>query len=847
MLFFTPIPPPEVNQVVTPYENRELAENNFSPFAQQGKKTMQLFIETSMPRGFLAMPYKDKINFFGMNGKYLLKTTPIPEIFPDDYPDTIYSLLNLYAKNNTQITEGGDYAYYILRSKLDPLYIDKGSYQGKGSFLISDNSFIDDINNGSKISTGGPTFLIANKSRIHKFINRGEITSSSSVDNGAGLFISTDSKAGSVSNTGKIRGKYGIYNQGEISNNINNSGIIEGDIINTGTIKGDIVNTGIIRGNIVNSGKIIGDAVLASAHFNLTGKNGIIQGQITGNDSSALSFGDKSNPGNWSTTDKQISVGHINITSGSTLNVTRTNKMTATSQDANAVTNEGRLIIESGASLTSNMVNIRLLRMDNSSQLNGNLDNRGILSSGESSTLASITTNVTNTLTIKGNYIGTAGSSVSLSGRLTGNTFLHDKLVITGDTTGTSNLHINHGQINVAQMPEELQLINVGGKSEGIFTYSERIVAGMYDYKLQKGNAGGTEYKSWYLSSYSPQAASDPVSVEAMPGKTVRIRMVRPEAASYASNLQAAHALFTHSQDSGAHYTDKADGNANTPRLWMRHEGGRNTATMADSQLNTTASRYVIQLGSEVGIWQSHNGGQASVGIIGGHLKQNSLSRNSINNYRSYGSVSGYSTGLYGKWQQNQADISGLYADGWLQLGWFKNDVKGERLVSEQYQSRGLGLSTTLGYNWRLLSFLSTKGMDNSFWLQPQAQLLWTDIKAKDHLEHNGTHVSIASRNLQTKLSLGAFFQIKNEGNLSSARVLRPFVKASWIHNTEPMGVNMGSGSQHFAGTGHQAELEAGVEGQLTGNISIIAGISHKSGGREYSDTQGTLNAKYCF
>lgn len=280
----------------------------------------------------------------------------------------------------------------------------------------------------------------------------------------------------------------------------------------------------------------------------------------------------------------------------------------------------------------------------------------------------------------------------------------------------------------------------------------------------------------------------------------------------------------------------------------MRNEGGRNTARPADGQNKTSANRYVLQLGGDVAARESDAACRLSLGVMGGYAKQHSTIRNGLSSHDAKGSVDGYSTGHYSTLYQNPADKSGLYMDGWLQYGWFNNEVKGKDLAPETYKSHGLGASAETGYNWRLISWLSRSGTDSSFWLQPHAQVIWSGVKADDHTEANGTRVQgTGSDGVQTKLGLRAYMNGKSAQDKGTAREFEPFVEANWLHSTENDGVRMNGTESHVTGTRNAGELKAGVDGQLAEALSVNLSVAQQMGGKGYSDTEGMLGMKVSF
>ncbi|WP_436859726.1 autotransporter outer membrane beta-barrel domain-containing protein, partial [Citrobacter tructae] len=120
-----------------------------------------------------------------------------------------------------------------------------------------------------------------------------------------------------------------------------------------------------------------------------------------------------------------------------------------------------------------------------------------------------------------------------------------------------------------------IELITVAGTSDGEFKQNGRIVAGAYDYTLERGE--GTNDKNWYLSSaLSPEDPVDPVypvdpakpanptdPIKPVKPQSPRESAIRPEAGLYGMNLQAANTLFnTRLQDrlGETHYVDALTG-----------------------------------------------------------------------------------------------------------------------------------------------------------------------------------------------------------------------------------------------------------------------------------------------
>ncbi|MBN3173927.1 autotransporter outer membrane beta-barrel domain-containing protein, partial [Pectobacterium brasiliense] len=329
------------------------------------------------------------------------------------------------------------------------------------------------------------------------------------------------------------------------------------------------------------------------------------------------------------------------------------------------------------------------------------------------------------------------------------------------------------------------------------------------------------------------------------------LRMVRPEAGAYAANLGASRTLFNVSLNDradGTLYTDPHTGETRTSSLWIRNEAGRSKAALSDGQNKTKANRYVMQLGGNVSTWESETAGRLSLGIMGGYAHQHSTTRNTLTGNEAKGSINGYSVGIYSTWYQNPTDKSGLYVDSWLQYGWFNNEVKGNGLAPETYKSRGLSSSVETGYSWQVLTLPSSLDIENSFWLQPRAQILWTGIKPESHTERNGTRVeAIESEAVETKLGVRAFLRSKSTQELRISRKFEPYVEANWIHRTEDNGLKMDGDKSWVAGGRNVGEFKAGIEGRLKDGLSVNLSLAQQIGGKSHRDTEGMLSIKYNF
>ncbi len=112
------------------------------------------------------------------------------------------------------------------------------------------------------------------------------------------------------------------------------------------------------------------------------------------------------------------------------------------------------------------------------------------------------------TLTVAGNYTGNGGT-LEIETELGGDASPTDRLVVTGDTAGSTNVKvINVGGTGAATV-EGIKIVDVGGASSGTFSLlgdyvingEQAVVAGAYGYTLQKNGVSTPGDGDWYLRS----------------------------------------------------------------------------------------------------------------------------------------------------------------------------------------------------------------------------------------------------------------------------------------------------------------------------------------------------------
>ncbi|CAD5645699.1 outer membrane autotransporter barrel domain-containing protein [Escherichia coli] len=485
----------------------------------------------------------------------------------------------------------------------------------------------------------------------------------------------------------------------------------------------------------------------------------------------------------------------------------------------------------------------------NNSIINGNITNDADLSFGTAKLLSAtvngslvnnknIILNPTkesagNTLTVA-NYTGTPGSVISLGGVLEGDNSLTDRLVVKGNTSGQSDIvYVNEGGSG-SQTIEGINIISVEGNSDAEFSLKNRVVAGAYDYTLQKGNVSGTDNKGWYLTSHLP---------------TSDTRQYRPENGSYATNMALANSLFLMDLNERKQFSAVSDNTQpESASVWMKITGGRTSGKLSDGQNKTTTNQFINQLGGDIYKYHAEKLGDFTLGIMGGYANAKGKTINHTSKKGARNTLDGYSAGLYGTWYQNGANATGLFAETWMQYNWFNASVKGDGLEEEKYNLNGLTASVGGGYNLNVHTWTSPERIKGEFWLQPHLQAIWMGVTPDTHQEDNGTVVQgTGKNNLQTKAGIRASWNVKSTLDKDTGREFRPYIEANWIHNTHEFGVKMSGDSQLLSGSRNQGEIKTGIEGVITQNLSVNGGVVYQAGGHGSNAISGVLGIKYSF
>lgn len=346
------------------------------------------------------------------------------------------------------------------------------------------------------------------------------------------------------------------------------------------------------------------------------------------------------------------------------------------------------------------------------------------------------------TLTVTGNYVGNGGT-LNLNAKFGGDASSTDRLVVNGDTSGTSALKVTNVGGGGAQTTEGIKVVQVDGASNGTFALQgdytfhgqQAVIGGAYAYTLQKNGIATPADGDWYLRSSlinpPPAAPSGPIYQPGVP-----LYEAMPQV------LHALNSLPTLQQRVGNRYSDinavntaaasSGGGAATEPNaFWGRTEGSYSSFKPTSS---TTLS------GTNIGQWKARTGldGQLYANqdgtLIGGVTAHFGTAIADIRSKYGDGRISATGTGFGGTltWYGE----SGFYVDGQAQATFFNSNLKSD-LVGRDIANgiRGVGYATSIETGKRF-------GVSGPWALTPQAQLVYSALDA-DFGDNFGNKISL--------------------------------------------------------------------------------------------------------
>ncbi|ECG8590003.1 autotransporter outer membrane beta-barrel domain-containing protein [Salmonella enterica subsp. salamae] len=449
--------------------------------------------------------------------------------------------------------------------------------------------------------------------------------------------------------------------------------------------------------------------------------------------------------------------------------------------------------------------------------LNGDLMNMGTLASGSNSRTPG------NTLYVDGDYTGNGGS-LYLNTVLGNDDSATDKLVITGDASGETGLYIN-GIGEGAQTVKGIEVVDVGGvSSSDAFELKNQVQAGLYEYRLYRDESTS----DWYLASKAKEDGGDVTpqyraDIGAYMGNQWMVR-----------NLQ----MQTLYDREGSQY-HSADGS-----VWARFKAGNAESEAVSGNIDMDSNYSQFQLGGDVLAW--NNGAQSfTVGVMASYINADTDSTGNRgadgSQFTAKGSVDGYNLGVYATWFADAQTHSGVYVDNWYQYGIYNNSADNGDVGAESYDSTANAVSLETGYRYDIAP---GNGNGNSVSLTPQAQVVWQNYKADSVTDNNGTRIDDQNGDSWTT-RLG----LRVDGKLYKGKttVIQPFVEANWLHASDDVTVSFDGARVEQDIPANRAELKVGLQANIDKQWSIRAQVAGQTGSNDYGDLNGSLNLRYAW
>jgi len=379
------------------------------------------------------------------------------------------------------------------------------------------------------------------------------------------------------------------------------------------------------------------------------------------------------------------------------------------------------------------------------------------------------------TLTIAGDYAA-QGGGLEIRTQLGADDSPTDKLVITGDSAGTTPVTVKNMGGTGAQTQRGIQVVQVHGLSAGRFDLANgdyviggrpALVAGAYGYVLQQDSADG----GWYLRSSLTNPGTtptdpgttptdpgttptdpgttptDPGTTPTDPGTTptdpgtptpgggkpgaeppLLYQPGVPVYEAYANTLLHLSQLPTLRQRVGNRLYDPADAGRNG--VWSRVEG--TTSRLEPAASITGVRQNVDSWKAQFGVDRILAGQEEGARLVGGLAFHYGKADTRVSSAYGNGKIDTTSYGLtptltwYGK--------NGVYIDAQAQATWFDSDLNsglaGKLKSGQKAQSYGLGIEAGKAF-----------GLSEGFALIPQAQLTYVSSRFDRFNDKFGTRV----------------------------------------------------------------------------------------------------------
>lgn len=352
----------------------------------------------------------------------------------------------------------------------------------------------------------------------------------------------------------------------------------------------------------------------------------------------------------------------------------------------------------------------------------------------------------TDTLTIRGNYVG-QGGYLNLHTVLGADGSASDRLIIDGGAvSGSTRVEIqNVGGLGAQTTGDGIEVISAinGGTTtalttgDGFFLAGGQVDAGAFEYRLFASNQAGTS-ENWYLRSQASDQTGtpgDPDPEDPGSGQTEEppaYRLEVPLLAALPGSLAMGDLAFlgTLHRRVGDDFGTVADRFTVPGRLWGRaiYEDGK-TRRRGDARPETDGRSYGFQIG--VDLFEFGSGaGHHNAGVYGGYVD-------------SRWDVTGFASGLedqragrlkpnttYAGFYWTYKAESGLYFDTVVQHSWYGGDADVQNGNRARIDGTGVLGSFEIGYGFALTP---------EWILEPQVQIIGQGMSLDDLTIPNAT------------------------------------------------------------------------------------------------------------
>lgn len=342
------------------------------------------------------------------------------------------------------------------------------------------------------------------------------------------------------------------------------------------------------------------------------------------------------------------------------------------------------------------------------------------------------------TLTVAGNYTGNGGT-LAIESVLGGDASPSDRLVVTGNTAGATNVKVINLGGSGGPTTEGIKIVDVQGASNGTFALlgdyvfhgQQAAIGGAYAYTLQKNGIATPADGDWYLRS----SLIDPPPTVAGPIYQPGVPLYE----AYPQMLLAMNSLPTLQQRVGNRYWG---GDATIPAagdqpehersvFWARTEGSyaRTTALGSTTLSDTSIGQWSARTGFD-GLLYRNDAGM----VVGGLTAHYGLGVADIRSVYGDGRINTSGRGIGGTLTWYGA--TGFYVDSQAQVTFFESALK-SNLVGRDMARDGGGL----GYAFSVETG-QRFGLNGPWTLTPQAQLIYSAVET-DFTDGFGARVSL--------------------------------------------------------------------------------------------------------